>query len=299
MSLDESPDLHRNKYRLRQLIALIGIVVIIVGLLITGFFWLSNRTATLSEAPEAESVLNAQIKMPFQVLIPAYLPAVFIRENIQISLDKTGPHNEPMIVLTYPTRRGDSLTFFEWLPADQSADGQRPYCKCVCTARTSCNFQELGFSIGSLRVMAKVSKPNIVTSEEARTILDTLGPAMNRQIYSSLNQVPVTFSVPPAVDISVNAVGVQELTLVVTPNGYSPVHFAVQKGIPVKLIFRQLGQVGCGDQLIIQWGNGKSATLSLTSSSDIQTLEFTPNESGDFRFNCPHLIYRGVMTVKD
>ena len=47
-------------------------------------------------------------------------------------------------------------------------------------------------SIGSLRVMAKVSKPNMVTSEEARTIIDTLGPATNRQVYSSLKQVPVT-----------------------------------------------------------------------------------------------------------
>ena len=85
----------------------------------------------------------------------------------------------------------------------------------------------------------------------------------------------------------------------VTPNGYSPEHFSVQKGIPVKLTFRQIGQVGCGNEMIFQWDDGKSATLTLASSSDIQTLEFTPGEAGDFRFNCPHLIYRGVMTVQE
>jgi hypothetical protein len=29
------------------------------------------------------------------------------------------------------------------------------------------------------------------------------------------------------------------------------------------------------------------------------TLEFTPAQAGDFCFNCPHLIYRGVMTVEE
>ena len=48
-----------------------------------------------------------------------------------------------------------------------------------------------------------------------------------------------------------NAQGVQELTLVVTPGGYTPLRFAVKKGVPVKLTFRQLGQVGCGNDLPI------------------------------------------------
>jgi hypothetical protein len=264
-----------------------------------GFLLLRNRPPELQEAPEAESVLKAQLEMPFQVLIPAYLPTVFVREKVKVNIDKTGPYGEPMIELIYTTRRGDSLTFYEWLPDEQTTNESRPYCKCMCVSRTTCNFEELGMSIGSLRVLAKVSKPNIVTSEEARTIIDTLGPAVNRQIYSSLKQVPVTFSVPPAVDISLNTDGVQELTLVVTPNGYSPVHFAVQKGIPVTLTFRQIGQVGCGNQLIFQSGDGKTSILTLASANDIQTLEFTPTEAGDFRFNCPHLIYRGVMTVKE
>jgi hypothetical protein len=299
MSVENRSPSGNNTNNLRKVIWLGGLSTLLVSILIVGFLWLRSRNPELREAPEAESVLNAQLGMPFQVLIPAYLPKTFMREKIQVSIDKIGPHGEQMIELVYPTRRGDTLTFYEWLPSDQGVESNKPYCMCICMSRTNCNFEELGMSIGSLRVMAKVSQPNIVTSEEARTIVDTLGPAINRQIFSSLKEVPVTYSVSPAIDIPINAEGIQEVTLVVTPNGYSPEHFAVQKGIPVKLTFRQIGQVGCGNQLIFQWQDGKNATITLASSSDIQTFEFTPGGTGDFRFNCPHLIYRGVMTVRD
>jgi plastocyanin domain-containing protein len=130
-------------------------------------------------------------------------------------------------------------------------------------------------------------------------VLETLGPAANRQIYSSVQDVPLSLSMPEPVEAPVNSAGVQELTLVVSPQGYSPVHFAVKKGIPVRLSFRQLGQVGCGNELIFQWGSRESKTLILDSPADQETLEFTPAQAGEFRFNCPHLIYRGLMTVTE
>lgn len=273
------------------LFALIGLGV--------GLIWLKNFATAPKEAPEADRVLKAQMALPFQVLIPAYLPKVFDREQMQVNTDKTGPNGESMVELVYPTRHGDTLVFYEWLPTEQTPGAQTAYCSCACMSRTQCNFTEMGLSVGSLRVMAKVSSLKIVSGEEARTIIDTLGPAMNRQVYSSLEDVSVTYSVSPAVDVPVNSDGIQELTLVVTPNGYSPEHFAVEKDLPVRLIFRQVGQVGCGNQLLIQYGKEKSATLTLDSISDSQVLEFTPREAGDFRFNCPHFIYRGVMTVND
>jgi plastocyanin domain-containing protein len=130
-------------------------------------------------------------------------------------------------------------------------------------------------------------------------MLNTLGPATNRQVYSSIEDVPLSFSVPPAVEIPVGADGVQEVTLIVSPQGYSPVHFAVKKDVPVRLIFRQLGQVGCGNELILQWGARKSEMLILESEADKKVLEFTPRETGEYPFNCPHLIYRGVITVTE
>jgi hypothetical protein len=291
--------MYKFKKSNRRKVLLGGIFTISLALFSLFFLWLSNRSDEPRQAPEAESILKAQLEMPFQVLIPAFLPKNFIREKVQVNVDKVGPQGEPMVLLIYPTRRGDYLTFYEWLPNEQSTQESNTYCKCVCMSRMDCNSAEIGMKVGSLRVMAKVSAPNILTSQEARSVLDTLGPATNRQIYSSLKEVPVTFSVSPAVDVPINADGVHELTLVVSPNGYSPEHFAVLKDVPVKLTFRQIGQVGCGNELIFQWGEGKSATIYLASPSDIQTLEFTPEETGEFRFNCPHLIYRGLMTVRE
>jgi hypothetical protein len=276
-----------------------GILLSIVGSLVFGISRFINRSSASLEAPEAESVLEAQIKLPFQVLIPAYLPKIFLREKVSIKTDLVGPQGEQMVQLVYPTRQGDTLSFFEWLPKAEEAIERKTYCKCVCVSSAHCNSVEMGFMVGALRLVAKVSTPNILSGEQARFILDTLGPAINRQIYTSLKEVPITYPVPEAVDIPINSEGVQEVTLVVTPKEYSPTHFAVPKDVPVKLIFRQIGEVGCGDQLIFQWGKNKSTTLYLASQNDIQTFEFTPGEIGDFRFNCPHLYYRGVMTVKE
>ncbi len=278
---------------------LVGITIASVLFVLFGFLFLRSRQDSPGEAPEAEAVLNAQMEMPFQILIPAYLPKEFVRKKTQVNLDKVGPQGELMVQLVYTTGRGDTLDIFEWLPGERDVESVRYYCQCMCVSTSECNPAEMGVRVGTLRVMAKVSSPTMLSSEEARAILDTLGPAVNSQIYSSLKQVPVAYSVSPAVDVPISAAGKQELTLVVTPNGYSPEHFAVQKGVPVILTFRQTGQVGCGDELILQWGQGKTANLELSSLNDVQTLEFIPTEVGDFPFNCPHLIYRGVMTVKD
>ena len=153
--------------------------------------------------------------------------------------------------------------------------------------------------VGDLRVAFKLSANNIITYEQLRFVLDTLGPAANQQIFSKIADVPVTFNLPPAVDIAINSEGVQDVTLVVTPDGYNPAHFAVKKGVPVRLVFRQFGQVGCGNELIFQWDKSKIVTLTLASQADKKMVEFTPEQTGDFRFSCPHLIYRGVMTVQE
>ncbi|OGO31772.1 MAG: hypothetical protein A2136_03640 [Chloroflexi bacterium RBG_16_54_11] len=289
--------LDKNKFRRR--IWLGALLVAGLSVVVTGLFWIIGRSAAPTEAPEAEMVLNAQVEMPFQVLIPAYLPKSFVREKTQVNTEALGPQGEPMVQIVYLTRRGESLTFNEWLPFEQEATETSAYCMCICAARMDCASGEVGMKIGSLRLTARVSAPDILTSEEARSVLDTLGPAVNRQIYTSLKEVPLSYSAPPAVEVPINADGVQEVTLVVTPNGYSPEHFAVKKDVPVNLTFRQVGQVGCGNELIFQWGEDKSATLYLATPGDSQTLEFTPAETSEFRFNCPHLVFRGVMTVID
>ena len=61
-------------------------------------------------------------------------------------------------------------------------------------------------------------------------------------------------NLPPAEEVPVNAEGVQEVMLVVSRSGYTPIHFAVKAGIPVRLIFRQLGYVPGGNELNVRWG---------------------------------------------
>jgi hypothetical protein len=284
--------------------------LIVFTLLACSFLWLQSSLAEPQEAPEAERVLNAQAEVPFQVLIPAYLPRGFNRAQMQIDTTLPGPAGEPMIQLTYATREGYTLVLREWRPRvpgpDQSTDlsstSPQPRivkCRCQCQSRTQCDMREMQVSIDGLHINVQLSVTNLVSMQELQFILNTLGPATNQQVYSSLEDVPVTYSLPPAVEVPINADGIQEVTLVVNPQGYSPAHFAVQRDVPVRLIFKQLGEVGCGNELLFQWSTGQSAELKLASTSDAQILEFTPAETGDFRFNCPHLIYVGGMTVQE
>jgi hypothetical protein len=276
---------------------LIGIFLLILSML-AGAIWLMLNASKPREAPETERVLNAQAELPFQVLIPAYLPKSFNRKKMEIVTDHPGPNGEKMAKLIYATRRGDSITFSEWLPTDkETAIATR--CLCVCQTKKQCNMVGMELNVGSVRVKVEFSAPNLIFYDEMQLMLNTLGPAANRQVFASVKDVPLSFSVPPAVEIAVGSDGVQEVSLIVSPQGYSPVHFAVKKDVPVRLIFRQLGQVGCGNELIFEWGTGKSETLLLESESDKKVLEFTPRETGEYPFNCPHLIYRGVITVTE
>jgi hypothetical protein len=276
-------------------------IFILSALLLAALILLKIGSSEPREAPEAEQVLQAQAGLPFQVLIPAFLPKSFKREKVQILTDQPGPSGEKMIKLVYSTRKGDTLTLSEWLPdtqvSDKAANGVR--CLCVCQTSGQCTMVGMELSVGSVQIKVEFSTPNLIFYDEMQFMLQTLGPATNQQVYSSIEEVPLSFSVPPPVEIPVGADGVQEVTLVVSAEGYSPVHFAVKKDVPVRLIFRQLGQVGCGNELILQLETRKSAKLILASEADKKVLEFTPDEAGEFRFNCPHLIYRGVMTVTD
>ena len=106
-------------------------------------------------------------------------------------------------------------------------------------------------------------------------------------------------TLPPVEEIPLNAEGIQETVLVVSRSGYTPGHFAVKAGVPVRLTFRQLGYVPGGNILLIYWDSLDEIPLILTSPGDAEVLEFTPTEPGDYRFRCPHDWYEGVMTVQE
>jgi hypothetical protein len=294
--------------------ALIAGIGILGALLIVGSTWFLVRASRPREAPEAEAVLDAQTNLPFQVLIPAYLPPGFAREKVEIRTDQAGPQGEEMVRLVYIHRQGIQVAISEWIPRDTGTSslaaacdtagaGQAAACTCNCVRRNSgsnglAGSTGLMTSVGPLRIRGETSHPLIVTRDLLGAILLTLAPASGLEVTTSLEDVDLTDALPPAVEIPLNQEGVQEVVLVVSSSGYTPVHFSVKAGIPVHLIFRQLGNVGCGNELLIQWGPGQQGRLVLSSPTDKQVLEFTPQAPGDFGFNCSHLIYQGVMTVQ-
>ena len=278
------------------------------SLLVMGSWWvLRGRADESREAPEAQKVLELQADMPFQILIPAYLPKQFNREKVDIKIDKYGPGGEKMVELTYRTRKGQPLFIREWVPVS-------PDLEIMATSRPiqtkwgqgwllnqAGDLLVLWIDIGPLRTAIMSTNMDLLPAEQLLALAETMGPASNRQVFSFVVDPPEIRQVapPPPIEIPTSAEGIQEVDLIVTPGGYSPLRFAVKKGVPVRLTFRSLGEVGCGNELNFPNGTGGMSSLTLNSPTDKQLLEFTPQQLGSFEFFCGHLMYRGVITVHE
>jgi hypothetical protein len=280
--------------------------VILVGLLALGVWGARSRAQAPRDAPEASLVFSVQGDMPFQILIPAYLPPEFDRGKMEITVDQSGPGGEPMVQLAYPTAQGAVLFVREWVPINPDMEilaASRPVETkwgrgWLLTQGDS--LAALWVDIGPLRTSVYTSNVEIVPRERILEIAETLGPASSQQVFTFSVATPAIkeMAPPPPVEIPINDQGVQEFTLVVTPGGYDPLRFSVKAGVPVRMTFRQLGQVGCGNELIFPDNPQSPNSLRLDNESDKQVLEFTPQQVGEFQFFCSHRMYRGVMTVR-
>ncbi len=284
-----------------------GAVLVILLLAGGGWYAAWRASSKTTEAPEAQKVLDVQAGMPFQILIPAYLPKQFQRAKMDIKVDQSGPSGEPMVELTYRTRKGEPVFIREWVPVD-------PKMEIMATSRPiqtkwgqgwflnqAGNLLVIWIDIGPLRTAIMSTNMELLPEEQLLALAETMGPASNRQVFSFVVDPPQIQQVepPPPVEIETNAQGIQEVDLIVTPGGYSPLRFAVKKGVPVRLTFRSLGEVGCGNELNFPNGTGGMISLSLSSPDDKQVLEFTPQLTGSFEFYCGHLMYRGVITIHE
>jgi hypothetical protein len=277
-------------------------------LLLTAGIWLAvaGRAPETRDAPEAQAVLDVQATMPFQILIPAYLPKDFYRAGTAIDVKQSGPGGEPMVQLTYATKKGSTLYIQEWVPVNPDKEilaASRPVQTKWGTGwflRQGEGLIAIWIDIGPLRASIYTSDQTVLTQEHLLAVADSMGPASNRQVFSFVLEPPQLVEVepPPPVEIPVNAEGIQEVDLIVTPGGYTPLRFAVKLGVPVRLTFRQLGRVGCGNELNFPTGPSNTVALKLESPSDKQVIDFTPTQAGEFQFFCAHLMYRGVMTVR-
>ncbi|MGE5140670.1 MAG: cupredoxin domain-containing protein, partial [Rudaea sp.] len=229
------------------------------------------------------------------------------RYGVEVKVNQQGPSGEPMTELTYRTAGGAALFVRQWVPVNPDMEilsGSRPiqtkWGKGWLLTQAKSLIAEW-VDIGPLRVSLFTNNLNLVSREELVQIGDTLGPASGRQVFTFVVDRPAVKDVPlpPPVEAQINGEGVQELTLVVTPGGYSPIRFAVKKGIPVRITFKQLGPVGCGNDLTLPTDGENAISLHLESEADKDVAEFTPQQAGDFKFHCPHDMYRGIMTVRE
>ncbi len=283
----------------------------LVLLLISGSLiaWrLSSIKKPPEDPPEAARILEAQEQTgDFGILIPAYLPKGFDRAGVEIRVNQKASYGEPSVELVYRQRNGARIIINQWVPANpelHTLQGSRPIQTkwgrgWLLTQAKS--LAVLWIDIGSLRVSLATPDLDKVSREQLVQAGNTLGLASNLQTYSFVTTLPAIQGVtpPPPFEVKVNSQGVQELNLTITPGGYSPIRFAVKQGIPVRINFRAIGEVGCGRVLVFPADPRNPSALQISDEQPVQVLEFTPQTAGDSGFRCTNNCFRGVMTVRE
>ncbi len=87
--------------------------------------------------------------------------------------------------------------------------------------------------------------------------------------------------------------GVQEVRVVVK-GGYTPDTIVVRAGQPVRLQFYRDETADCSDRVVLE-DFGIDATLPAFQTT---TVEFTPEQAGEFRFRCGMNMLKGLLVVE-
>lgn len=88
--------------------------------------------------------------------------------------------------------------------------------------------------------------------------------------------------------------GYQEIKMTVDGSGFTPNKFALERGVPVKWIIDGKQLNGCNSAITVpKYG------LNFKLKSGIQTIEFTPTESGTVPWSCWMGMLRGTFVVQD
>jgi hypothetical protein len=209
--------------------------------------------------------------------------------------------------LTYCVQRGAALFIREWIPADPGKELQVPARLLGVKWGTGWMMPQgrgmvaIWLDVSSLWSSIYMPYRYLIVRDVPLSTEDPTVSLGKRQVLDFAPGAPgiEAQDAPPAVEIPISPEGIQEVVLVVSRDGYTPVRFAVQKGVPVRLTFRQLGRVGCGDELLFPIGPDEYATLKLDSPEDKKTLEFTPEVAGEYPFYCPFTKYGGLLIVRN
>ena len=93
--------------------------------------------------------------------------------------------------------------------------------------------------------------------------------------------------------VAVSDSGAQEVAITVK-GGYTPDVIVVQKGRPVRLTFTRQESAACSEQVLFPDFN-KNALLP---EGQQVTLEFTPDQPGEYGFQCQMGMLRGKLIVE-
>lgn len=181
-----------------MLLILVGISALIGGILLT-----RQLDPTSAQVTEIEKILNVQASIPFQILIPAYLPGQLDREGVDVNVTPKVPGGQPMVQLTYRTRKGATLFVREWVPANRDIEvlaSSRP----VQTKwgrgwmlSQGQNLFTLWIDVGPVRTSIHTTRLDVIKPEEVMAIANSLGPVSNRKHFPSVADTPKISDVPP------------------------------------------------------------------------------------------------------
>lgn len=87
--------------------------------------------------------------------------------------------------------------------------------------------------------------------------------------------------------------GVQQIKIKVQ-GGYSPDRIEVEKGKPVRLLFKREESNPCTEQVIF----GDFGVSKMLPQGQEVAVEFTPDKSGEFTFHCGMNMVRGKLLVR-
>lgn len=101
------------------------------------------------------------------------------------------------------------------------------------------------------------------------------------------------FSRGPAQAASLAGGGVQDVRITVK-GGYTPDTIVVQAGTPVRLQFYRDETADCSERVVFEDFGIDSALPAFQTT----TVEFTPQEAGEFRFRCGMNMLKGLLVVE-
>jgi sulfite exporter TauE/SafE len=138
-----------------------------------------------------------------------------------------------------------------------------------------------------LIAMALYSFNGILQVMDSNYSLERLGPRIVKLLPPYDKSEQRVIPTPSIVD------GVQPVTINILNSGYSPRHFAVKNGIPVKLTVNAGEVYSCATAFTFR-AFGINAFVKPNTN---QVFTFTPDKKGIYTFSCSMGMYSGTMEV--